>query len=268
MTASRYFTMLSIAGSDPSGGAGIQADIKTASALGVYAMAALTAVTAQNTMGVRGFEAVSVDMLRAQLCAVIEDIRPDAVKIGMIPTAAHVEVIADTLERYELQNVVLDPVLVATSGDALSGGDTVQTLLSRLVPLAAVVTPNLPEAAALTGRGVSTPTEILEAAQELRGLGARGVLIKGGHGGAEELIDYYVDRDHQERHFHRRIATPNTHGTGCTLSSAIASFMARGEETAVAVAHGIEWLQGALRAGADIELGHGHGPVNHLYHAN
>ncbi|MDE6243127.1 MAG: hydroxymethylpyrimidine/phosphomethylpyrimidine kinase, partial [Muribaculaceae bacterium] len=127
---------------------------------------------------------------------------------------------------------------------------------------------NLPEAKALTGRAVFTPTEILEAAQELRALGARGVLIKGGHGGAEELIDYYVDRDQQERHFHRRIATPNTHGTGCTLSSAIASFMARGEETAVAVAHGIEWLQGALRAGADLELGHGHGPVNHLYHAN
>lgn len=268
MTAFRYHTMLSIAGSDPSGGAGIQADIKTASALGVYAMTAITAVTSQNTLGVRGFEAVSLSMLRSQLEAVVEDIRPDAVKIGMIPAAGHVEVIADVIRRYDLRNVVLDPVLVATSGDSLSGGDTVEVLLTLLAPLAAVITPNLPEAKALTGLPVSTPREILVAAHRLRLAGAQGVLIKGGHGGDDEIIDYYIDRDHNDRLVHARIETRNTHGTGCTLSSAIASFLALGYGAEAAVVRGVEWLQGAIRSGAEYVAGSGHGPVNHLYNGN
>ena len=266
MTVSRYKSMLTIAGSDPSGGAGIQADIKTATALGVYAMSVLTAVTAQNTLGVRGFEPVSLPLLEAQLDCVISDIRPDAVKIGMVPSAAHIRVIAEALRRHELTNIVLDPVLVATSGDALSEGDTVQALLAELAPLCEVITPNIPETQALTGLPTDNMLQITEAGYTLLRSGARSVLVKGGHGdSADEIIDLYLSADRQSQNLHSRIDTPNTHGTGCTLSSAIASFLALGAEGEEAVCRGIEWLHGAIKAGAHYQTGHGHGPVNHLY---
>lgn len=259
--------MLSIAGSDPSGGAGIQADIKTAAALGVYAMAVITAVTAQNTQGVRGFEAVSPAMLELQLRTLFADIRPDAVKIGMLPTAEHVAVTARVLRECEVGNVVVDPVLVATSGDALSAGDTVQAMLADLAPLATVLTPNLPETATLLScPAPSSVAGMEEAAHALRALtGCRGVLVKGGHGEVADMItDVYVAPDNNQRFVHRRIDTQNTHGTGCTLSSAIASHIALGAAPDEAVARAIGWLQRALEQGARYHLGHGHGPVNHF----
>lgn len=265
-----YTTMLTIAGSDPSGGAGIQADIKTATALGVYAMSVITAVTAQNTTGVAGFEAVSPAMLEAQLRCVLSDVRPDAVKIGMIPSAEHVAIIAALLREYEVGNVVLDPVLVATSGDSLSDGGTVAALLSELAPLAAVITPNLPEIEVLTGEKPASPAEMGRLAGKLReSTGAGAVLLKGGHiPGDADIIDVYADAENTDFIMHSRINTPNTHGTGCTLSSAIASLMALGRSPRAAAAEGAGWLHGALKAGAHLTLGHGHGPVNHLYNIN
>ena len=267
MTAASYHTMLTIAGSDPSGGAGIQADIKTASALGVYAMSVITAVTAQNTCGVTGFEAVSLPMLRSQLTAVLSDIRPGAVKIGMIPSAAHVRVIAEAIGEYDLKHVVLDPVLVATSGDALSEGDTVQTLLHSLAPHAEIITPNIPEAEALTSIKITDLHSCIGCADGLLGFsGAKSVLLKGGHGADPgEIIDIFIDADHKSLLTHRRIDTPNTHGTGCTLSSAIASLLALGYDRHAAVVRGVEWLGAAIEAGANKSIGHGQGPVNHLF---
>lgn len=267
MTVPHYTTMLTIAGSDPSGGAGIQADIKTASALGVYAMSVITAVTAQNTLGVKGFEPVSLPLLEAQLRCVLDDMRPDAVKIGMIPSAPHASLIAGILREYEVTGVVLDPVLVATSGDALSDGDTALTLMQELSPLATVITPNLPETTVLTGLQPASVPEMLQAACELRRRsGARGVLLKGGHSaGRADIIDIYSDPDAADLLMHSRVDTVNTHGTGCTLSSAVASLMALGRQPRAAAAEAVGWLHGAIKAGAEMTVGHGHGPVNHMY---
>lgn len=266
MTAMKHYTtMLTIAGSDPSGGAGIQADIKTATALGVYAMSVITAVTAQNTTGVAGFEAVSPAMLEAQLRCVLSDVRPDAVKIGMIPSAEHVAIIAALLREYEVGNVVLDPVLVATSGDSLSDGGTVAALLSELAPLAAVITPNLPEIEVLTGEKPASPAEMGRLAGKLReSTGAGAVLLKGGHiSGDADIIDVYADAENTDFIMHSRINTPNTHGTGCTLSSAIASNLAKGYDLDESVERAKEYISGALAAMLD--LGHGSGPMNHMF---
>jgi len=259
--------MLTIAGSDPSGGAGVQADIKTATALGVYAMSVITALTAQNTLGVRSFIPVDPGMLEAQLEAVLDDITPDAVKIGMLPDAGAVSTVARVIRARSLKNVVLDPVLVATSGDALSSGDTRGALLRELAPLCAVITPNLPETSALLdGRAVASLPDMTKAGCDLRALtGAGAVLVKGGHGHGASLVDLLVADGHIDEHFHRRVETVNTHGTGCTLSSAIACFLAAGMEVDRAVSRAINWLQGAIEAAAGIKMGHGHGPVNHMY---
>lgn len=257
--------MLTIAGNDPTGGAGILADVKTATALGVYGMAAITAVTSQNTTGVTGYEAVSPDLLYAQLRDVISDIRPDAVKTGMIPTRRHVEIIAEAISDYGLDNVVIDPVAVATSGDALSTPDSLLAIVELLMPRATLVTPNLPEASMILGRTVGEE-DAADAGLEIIGrTGVKAVLVKGGHGKGNMLTDTLVERDGRVTLFTMpRIDTRNTHGTGCTLSSAIASMLARGMTVKEAVKGGVEWLHRAIEAGSRYRTGHGNGPVNHL----
>lgn len=266
----RYYTVLIIAGSDSVGGAGIQADIKTCMAHGVYGMTAITAVTAQNTCGVRDFQAVAPRLLEGQLRAVIEDVFPDAVKIGMLPDAESVAMTADIIREYRLGNVVVDPVLVATSGDSLTSADTLSPMRELLMPLATVVTPNIPEASALTGMPVGSRDDMLAAARRLSAYCPAGaVLLKGGHGliDAEgNIADLFVPHGGDGEFIsHQFIPSDNTHGTGCTLSSAIASGLAKGLTVAEACVNAVEWLGEAIRYGADRPIGHGHGPVNHLW---
>lgn len=258
--------VLSIAGSDPSGGAGVQADLKTFAALGCYGMAVVTALTAQNTVGVSAVHVPPADFLKAQIDAIFEDVRVDAVKIGMLGTGEIVSLVADRLAHYGARDIVLDPVLVATSGDSLGAPDVVEALLTKLLPLAAVVTPNIPEAARLVGRAVAPePDDMARAGAELVARGARAVLVKGGHGACAEAVDMLVTRKGAARFSAPRIATRNTHGTGCTLSSAIAAGLARGASLPEAVEAAKVWLTGALRAADDLSVGHGHGPLHHLY---
>lgn len=260
----RYITVLSIAGSDSIGGAGIQADIKTCCASGIYAMTAITAVTAQNTMGVKMWEAVSPWLLKAQLDAVSEDITPDAVKIGMIPNAESAAIIADWLVANEFLHVVVDPVMVATSGDALSDSDTKEILTGRIFPLAELVTPNLPELTMLTGCESSNLTDITQAVELLKRTTAN-VLVKGGHGSENEIMDLLVTNDGDAHIFrHARLDTKNTHGTGCSLSTAIASNLARQYELTQAVEDGINQIYSSIMLGMDIVTGRGNGPINHM----
>lgn len=262
----RVPNVLSIAGSDPSGGAGIQADLKTFAGFGCYGMAAITALTAQNTVGVHGIHAPPAEFIAAQIDAIFEDIEVDAVKIGMLGAGQIVQVVAERLARHGARNIVLDPVLVATSGDSLGAPDVVDALMTRLLPLATVVTPNLPEIARLVGRDVSPdPGDMTRAGLELIGRGARAVLVKGGHGEGAEATDVLVTEAGAERFSAPRIVTRNTHGTGCTLSSAIAAGLARGAPLARAVAEAKVWLTGALASADHLSVGKGHGPVDHLH---
>ncbi|OJX33507.1 MAG: bifunctional hydroxymethylpyrimidine kinase/phosphomethylpyrimidine kinase [Burkholderiales bacterium 68-12] len=262
----RYVRVLSIAGSDSGGGAGIQADLKTFAALGCYGMTAITAITAQNTQGVRAIHGVPPEMLRAQIDAVVEDIGVDAVKIGMLHSPDVVRVVADAIRRYRLPHVVLDPVMVATSGDRLSTQETVQVLVRELFPLATVVTPNLDEAALLLGRPITGVDELDAAVQALLQLGAPAALLKGGHLPSDEVVDVLAERGGAlTRLPARRIATHNGHGTGCTLSSAIAAHLAQGLPLAQAVAQARAYILGAIAAGAGVRTGQGHGPLNHGY---
>ena len=254
--------VLSIAGSDCSGGAGIQADIKTMSALGAYAMSVITAVTAQNTLGVCGYEAVSPQLLTSQIDCVMTDIPPRAIKIGMLPSAASVEAVANALHRYDLPPIVLDPVMVSTSGHSLLAPDTVEAMTALLFPMAAIITPNVHEARALTG--IDSPQ--LQARQLLR-LGSQAVLVKGGDRQGSHKYDYLALQSSNEiiEFSTPTILTPNTHGTGCTLSSAIATYLARGQSITQAVTMAREYLLSALAANAQAQIGHGHGPVNHFF---
>ena len=260
----RYARVLSIAGSDSGGGAGIQADLKTIAALGGYGMTAITAITVQNTVGVRAIQALPAELLAQQIDAVAEDIGVDAVKIGMLHDVAVVRAVAAALQRHRFPHVVLDPVMVATSGDKLITQDTVAVLISELFPLATLITPNLDEAGWLIGRNIRGVDELEGAARELLALGARAVLLKGGHLDGPELTDLLLAPPAApQRWSARRIATRNTHGTGCTLSSAIACQLALGEPLAAAVQSARAYVRGALAAGADVATGHGHGPLNH-----
>lgn len=264
--APRYARVLSIAGSDSGGGAGIQADLKTLSALGCYGMTAITAITAQNTQGVRAIHGVPPDMLRAQIDTVVEDIGVDAVKIGMLHAPEVVHVVADAIRRHRLPHVVLDPVMVATSGDRLMADETVQVLVRELFPLATVVTPNLDEAALLLGRPIPGIEALDDAARALLALGAPAVLLKGGHLPGDEVVDVLALPDRTLQHLRSpRIATHNGHGTGCTLSSAIAAYLALGQVLPEAVALARAYILGAIQAGAAVRTGHGHGPLNHGY---
>ena len=257
--------VLSIAGSDPSGGAGIQADLKTFAAMGCYGMAAVTALTAQNTRGVSAVHVPPVEFVVAQIDMVFADIRVDAVKIGMLATGDIVAAVADALRRHGAKNIVLDPVLVATSGDSLGAPDVVDAMLKDLVPLASLVTPNIPEAMRLTGEGTPHDAAAVETlARTLHARGARAVLVKGGHLGGDTADDVLFD-GMMRLYSAPRIATRSTHGTGCTLSSAIAASLAKGMPLTDAVAASKDYLTGALRAADTLEVDSGHGPVQHFH---
>jgi hydroxymethylpyrimidine/phosphomethylpyrimidine kinase len=256
--------VLSIAGSDSGGGAGIQADLKTISALGCYGMTAITAITAQNTQGVRAIHGVPPEMLRDQIDAVVSDIGVDAVKIGMLHSPEVVDVVAQAIARYQLRHVVLDPVMVATSGDRLIATETVQVLVQKLFPLVSVITPNLDEAELLLGRPIAGVEDLSEAAQALLALGAPAVLLKGGHLSGAEVVDLLLQPGQTPlRLASQRIESRNVHGTGCTLSSAIAAHLALGLDLSQAVTQARAFILRAIASGADVQTGHGHGPLNH-----
>ncbi len=264
--AARCARVLSIAGSDSGGGAGIQADLKTAAALGCYGMTAITAITAQNTQGVRAIQPLPPELLAQQIDAVVEDIGVDAVKIGMLHDAAVVRVVAAAIRRHRLPSVVLDPVMVATSGDRLIAPDTAAVLVRELFPLATLVTPNLDEAAWLLDRPLTDAAQLDQAARDLLALGASAVLLKGGHLPGPQVVDVLLQSAAFDapRHWHdQRIASRNTHGTGCTLSTAIACGLALGRPLTDAVDCARAYMRQALLAGADLRVGHGHGPLNH-----
>lgn len=255
-------TALTIAGSDSCGGAGIQADIKTMTMNGVYAMSAVTALTAQNTTGVTAISESSPEFLKQQIDAVFTDIYPDAVKIGMVSSTELIAVIAERLRFYEARNIVVDPVMVATSGSALMKNDAAEALKKELLPIAALATPNIPEAEILSGMGIRDETDMLKAAGRIGDAYGCAVLVKGGHSvnDANDLL--YINGDY--RWFEgRRIDNPNTHGTGCTLSSAIASNLAKGFDLGESVMRAKEYISGALSAMLD--LGKGAGPMNHAF---
>ncbi len=262
--APRYLRLLSIAGSDSGGGAGIQADLKTFSALGCYGMTALAALTAQNTRGVSAIHPVPPAFLKAQLQAVLDDIGADAVKIGMLHSPEMVEVVAWAIDHYQLKKVVLDPVMVATSGDRLMAQETVQVLVEQLFHRATVVTPNLDEASLLLGRSVEDAAALEPAVARLLALGAPAVLVKGGHLPGNAVVDV-LGLQGGDLHWweSRRIATHNGHGTGCTLSSAIAVYLAQGHALPEAVGLARTYILGAITGGAQVHTGRGQGPLNH-----
>lgn len=260
----RYARVLSIAGSDSGGGAGVQADLKTFSALGCYGMTAITALTAQNTLGVSGIHAVPPEFLKAQLQAVLDDIGVDAVKIGMLHAPEMVRVVAWAIDHYQLKSVVLDPVMVATSGDRLIEQATVQVLREELFPRCTVITPNLDEAALLLGRPLLQAEDLDAAADELLAQGARAVLLKGGHLPGEVVCDVLAEPGERRLHLRsERIHSHNVHGTGCTLSSAIAAHLAQGWPLRDAVQQARSYILDAIRAGAGVKTGQGHGPLCH-----
>ena len=257
---------LTIAGSDSSGGAGIQADLKTFAALGVYGASVITALTAQNTSGVSGIHQVPADFVTAQMDAVFSDLDVKAVKIGMVAQLATVDAIVAGLKRWSPGHIVLDPVMVATSGDRLLAADAVEALRTRLIPRASLMTPNLPEAAALLGEPVAASEAAIESqGKRLLALGCPAVLIKGGHAQGAESIDYLVVATGAIALAAPRIATRNTHGTGCSLSSAIAAGLAKGEEMETAVRHAKAWISLAIAAADRLGVGHGNGPIHHFH---
>jgi hydroxymethylpyrimidine/phosphomethylpyrimidine kinase len=260
----RYPRVLSIAGSDSGGGAGIQADLKTFAALGCFGMTAITALTAQNTCGVRAIHPVPPDMLRAQIDAVLDDIGADAVKIGMLHSPEIVRTVAQAIDRHQLQRVVFDPVMVATSGAKLIDDPAIAVLVAELFPRAALITPNLDEAALLVGRPLTNTHDMAQAAAELLARGARAVLLKGGHLTGDTVMDLLLQPSTEPLWLQApRIATANTHGTGCTLSSAIAAHLALGATLAQAVQLARDFVRQALQAGASVKTGQGEGPLNH-----
>lgn len=268
-----YPIVLSIAGSDSSGGAGIQADLKTFSALGVYGATAITAITAQNTQGVNSQFALPPQMVYEQITAVIDDLNLSVVKIGMLSNVEIVNAVADALSNYDVK-IVLDPVIVSTSGHRLLSVEAQDVIKERLLPMCEIVTPNIPEMETLTDMPVSTFEEKEKAANHLLSLGAKSVLLKGGHEDGEKKTDVLLSKCHGEgsqliahssQLVSETIATKNVHGTGCTLSSAIAAFMARGLSLEDAVREAKHYVTEAIRAGADVKIGHGFGPVNHFF---
>jgi len=266
----KYRRALTIAGSDSGGGAGVQADLKTFSALGCYGMSVITAITAQNTHEVTAVHAVPADVITAQLDAVLSDIGADAIKVGMLFSPEIAEAVGAGLRKWNAGPTVVDPVMVSKSGDRLLTEPAVDALKEHVFPIAEVITPNLPEASALLSRGVATRDDMEPAARDLLETGARAVLLKGGHLDGDSAADVLVVRGLDGKVMSRcfefeRIDTPNTHGTGCTLSSAIASFLARGESLEAAVEAARAYMQAAIAAGAQYELGHGLGPVHHFH---
>ena len=257
---------LTIAGSDSSGGAGIQADLKSFAALGVYGASVITALTAQNTRGVTGIHQVPADFVTAQIDAVFGDLDIRAVKIGMVADLAVIDAIAAGLRKWAPTHIVLDPVMVATSGDRLLAAEAVDALRTKLIPLASLITPNMPEAAALLNESIAADEAAIESqGKRLLAMGCPAVLIKGGHGQGAESIDYLVTGSGTIALAAPRIATQNTHGTGCSLSSAIAAGLAKGEDMETAVRNAKAWVSAAIAAADRLGVGHGHGPIHHFH---
>jgi hydroxymethylpyrimidine/phosphomethylpyrimidine kinase len=260
---SEPITALTIAGSDSGGGAGIQADLKTFAALGVYGTSAITAITAQNTVGVTGMLALSADLVTAQIEAVAGDITLHATKIGMLATAAIVEAVAAAITGLELPLVVLDPVMIAKSGDRLLDNDGLQMLRAELLPRCMVVTPNIPEAEALSGRRIESIEQARAAAHEIHQIGGAAVVIKGGHAPGDEIVDLLFDGGMFTELHTSRIDTRNTHGTGCTFAAAVAAYLALGQSVVDAVVGAQSYVLGAIEHA--VPIGHGHGPLNHFW---
>jgi hydroxymethylpyrimidine/phosphomethylpyrimidine kinase len=261
----KYPAVLTIAGSDSGGGAGIQADLKTFSALGCFGTSAITAITAQNTLGVTGIHSIPAAIVQAQIKAVMEDIKPAAIKIGMVHSIELVEAIAVQLKQYSLP-IVVDPVMVATSGDKLIEDNTIELLKQELFPLAEVVTPNLDEAEILAGMQVNNVEDMKVAGRIILQTGCRSVLVKGGHLKGDRLYDVFMHKNGTVQVCESEaIASDNTHGTGCTLSSAIASFIAIGHPLTEAIEQARQYVYNAIDHGKDVKTGEGHGPLNHFY---
>lgn len=271
MTEKRYHTALTIAGSDPSGGAGMQADLKTFSALGVYGASAVVAVVDENTVGVYGVHPIPESFVAGQIRSVIGDIGADAVKIGMLHSSPLIRTVLSTLREYpDVRNIVLDPVMVATSGDPLLEREAIGTLRDELIPYSRVITPNLPEASLLLGETVDHQDQLEDAARELSRLTGEpvSVMLKAGHlEGTDQLVDIFYNAEKRTflRLASRKLHTPNTHGTGCTLSSAIAAYLAQGADLDTAARLGKDYIFAAVEAGAAYQIGHGHGPVHHFH---
>ncbi|MBG6235274.1 hydroxymethylpyrimidine/phosphomethylpyrimidine kinase [Pedobacter sp. CAN_A7] len=262
----KYPVVLSIAGSDSGGGAGIQADLKTVSALGCYGTTAITAVTVQNTLGVSGIHPIPVAVVKAQIKAVMDDLKPSAIKIGMVHSAELAMGIAEALSHYPKVPVVFDPVMVSTSGHNLIAMNTVETLKTHLFPMAELLTPNLDEAAILAGMEIKNLSDMKVAALRIMQYGCNAVLVKGGHLKGPDLYDVYLDKNGQERVFRSAaINSGNTHGTGCSLSSAIASYIALGDELQTAISNSEVYIQKAIAQGKDVKTGDGQGPLNHFF---
>lgn len=266
MSKYKYPVVLSIAGSDSGGGAGIQADLKTISALGCFGATAITAVTIQNTLGVSGIHPIPVEVVKAQIKAVMDDLKPLAVKIGMVHSIDLAIAIASVLGDYSDVPIIFDPVMVATSGQRLIEIDTVTTLKKELFPIAKLVTPNLDEAAILAQMEINTIDDMKKAAQRIMQYGCNAVLVKGGHLKGPDLCDVYLDKT-GEQHIFRTSAinTINTHGTGCSLSSAIASYLALGDDLITSISKSKAYIQQAIEHGRDVKTGQGHGPLNHFF---
>lgn len=263
----KYSKVLTIAGSDSGGGAGIQADIKAISAMGCYAASAITAVTVQNTIGVEAVHPIPLEVLAGQIDAVLSDIGADAVKIGMLHSAEVVNLVADKIEHYGISNVVLDPVMVSTSGHRLIEESAIETMKKRLVPLARVITPNLPEAEILCGKAIKGQEDFYDAALSLSCGKKVSVLLKAGHLAGETLVDYFynAEEDTMITLSSARVDTRNTHGTGCTLSSAFAAALAKGEHLTDAAKSAKKYIEKAIISGSRYTIGNGHGPVNHFF---
>ena len=263
-TSVTYPRVLTIAGSDSGGGAGVQADLKTMSAWGCYGMTAITALTAQNTQGVQGIHAVPAPFLAQQIDSVCSDIGVDAIKIGMLHLPEVVEVVVQAIQRHRPRWVVLDPVMVATSGDRLIEARTVEVIVKHLFPLVQVITPNLDEAAWLVGHPIERSDDLANAARRLQAMGARAVLLKGGHLPGAEVVDCLLTEQGAEEWFRApRVETRNLHGTGCSLSSALACALALGHDLVEATRLAKAYVAQALQHGAQAQIGHGHGPLNH-----
>ena len=265
-----YRRALTIAGSDPSGGAGLQADLKTFSALGCYGMSAVVAVVDENTVGVTGVHPVPVDFVRGQIVSCLDDIGADAIKIGMLHSSELIVAVRDTLARYDIKNIVLDPVMVATSGDPLLRSDAVVTLSDVLIPEVRVITPNIPEAEILIGDKITSQADLPDIAKTLSRDRKVSVLLKAGHLSDDELVAvfYNAETDEIVRLASKRVRTCNTHGTGCTLSSAMAAFLAKGYSLNDAARGAKDYISKAIESGACYKIGHGHGPVNHFFAFN
>lgn len=262
-----YYRVLTIAGSDSGGGAGIQADIKAISAMGCYAASAITAVTVQNTIGVQAVHPIPLEILEGQIDAVLSDIGADAIKIGMLHSAEVVHLVAVMLRKYNIKNIVLDPVMVSTSGHRLIEESAVQVIKNELLPLTRVVTPNVPEAEILIGRKIDGESDFKSVAQELSDEYGVSVLLKAGHLSSDTLTDYFYNVEDGTLTLmpSKRVVTDNTHGTGCTLSSALAAALAKGEELTAAAQSAKSYIERAIISGAEYKIGNGHGPVNHFF---